>query len=337
MNTKTCNKTGWSLWGCLVLLLGLAALPLAAPPADGMPATLRWLGSFHLVLLHFPIALLALALVLELAQRPGPRRWLPAAPAPVTTFVLGAGALSACAAVVCGWLLSFEGGYAPDLLQRHFYLGLAGAAGGLLALAAKLVSNRHPEAALPRWVTLALLIVTNLLVLFAGHHGGSLTHGEGYLTERAPAPLRRWLGLPQEGRGSNSAGPIEGREVFAGVILPILQERCVMCHGGTKAKGDLRLDSHASILAAGDGTVVVAGQPEASKLIKALKLPLEDDDHMPPKGKPQLTPEQIALLSWWVETGAKEKAKIKDLNPPPHLLEAMRRQPPPSPAPSPSP
>lgn len=328
---------GWSLWGCLVLLLGLAALPLVAPEADGLPPTLRWLGRFHVVLLHFPIALLALALVLELAQWAALRRWLPAAPAPVTTFVLGAGALSACAAAVCGWLLSFEGGYDPALLQRHFYLGLAGAAGGLLALAAKLLGNRQPETALLRWATLALLVVTNLLVFFAGHHGGSLTHGEGYLTERAPLPIRRLLGLPQQETVSNSEGPIEEGEVFASAILPILQERCVVCHGGTKAKGDLRLDSHASILAAGEGTLVEAGQPEASKLIKVLKLPMDDDDHMPPKGKPQLTPDQIALLGWWVATGAKEKAKIKDLNPPPRLLEALRLRPPPSPTPSPSP
>jgi hypothetical protein len=37
--------------------------------------------------------------------------------------------------------------------------------------------------------------------------------------------------------------------------------------------------------------------------MKRLLLPLDDEDHMPPKGKPQLTKEQIENLQWWVSTG----------------------------------
>ena len=37
------------------------------------------------------------------------------------------------------------------------------------------------------------------------------------------------------------------------------------------------------------------------------------EDHMPPKEKPQLTRGEIALLHWWVSTGADFNKKVKDL------------------------
>src|SRR5262249_2136836 len=51
---------------------------------------------------------------------------------------------------------------------------------------------------------------------------------------------------------------------------------------------------------------VVPGKPEQSRLIKLVSLPLDDDDHMPPKktGK-KLTATQIDLLRRWISEGAK--------------------------------
>ncbi len=48
-------------------------------------------------------------------------------------------------------------------------------------------------------------------------------------------------------------------------------------------------------------------------MIKRCLLPETDDDHMPPKGKPQLSESQIALLSWWIEQGASADKKVSDL------------------------
>ena len=39
-------------------------------------------------------------------------------------------------------------------------------------------------------------------------------------------------------------------------------------------------------------------------MIQRLLLPLTDDDHMPPEGKPQPTRAEIVALAWWIERGA---------------------------------
>jgi hypothetical protein len=57
----------------------------------------------------------------------------------------------------------------------------------------------------------------------------------------------------------------------------------------------------------------VAGKPDESALYKRLLLDLNHDDHMPPKGKPQLTNEEIKLLHWWITEGGHFDKKVKDL------------------------
>jgi len=62
-----------------------------------------------------------------------------------------------------------------------------------------------------------------------------------------------------------------------------------------------------------DGIVIEPGKADASEMIKRLTLPLDDDDHMPPKEKKQLTAAEISLLHWWINTGADFNKKVKDL------------------------
>jgi uncharacterized membrane protein/mono/diheme cytochrome c family protein len=93
--------------------------------------------------------------------------------------------------------------------------------------------------------------------------------------------------------------------IYQDLIKPILEQRCYSCHGPNKSKADLRLDSPELIRQGGeDGVVLVAGSPEKSPLYSSLLLPLEDDKHMPPDGKPQLTEQQVQLIHFWIEKGA---------------------------------
>src|SRR6266850_3208940 len=63
----------------------------------------------------------------------------------------------------------------------------------------------------------------------------------------------------------------EGIEFFEKKIRPLLSDNCFKCHGEEKQKGHLRLDSLEALLAGGEsGTVVMANQPEKSRLIKAV-------------------------------------------------------------------
>ncbi|HEV8604650.1 MAG TPA: PSD1 and planctomycete cytochrome C domain-containing protein, partial [Tepidisphaeraceae bacterium] len=93
-----------------------------------------------------------------------------------------------------------------------------------------------------------------------------------------------------------------GVEFFEMSIRPLLAENCYSCHGEKKQKGELRLDSRASMMRGGElGVVIVPGKPEDSLLIKAVKY-TDADLQMPPKKK--LSEKQIGDLVKWVRMGA---------------------------------
>lgn len=90
---------------------------------------------------------------------------------------------------------------------------------------------------------------------------------------------------------------------FRDKVQPLLESRCVSCHGPDKVKGGLRLDSREAVLKAGDSgePAVVPGQPEKSLLLHAV-MHAKKDLEMPPKEK--LTPRDIAVLEQWIRDGA---------------------------------
>src|SRR5690606_4063820 len=49
-------------------------------------------------------------------------------------------------------------------------------------------------------------------------------------------------------------------------------------------------------------------------LIQKIQLPEDHDEHMPPKGKPQLSPDQLELLIWWVDQGASFDKKVAEVS-----------------------
>src|SRR5690242_160980 len=84
----------------------------------------------------------------------------------------------------------------------------------------------------------------------------------------APAMAAAWEGAPP------GAGPAEGNDQpagqvpsYTGDIRPLLQAKCVRCHGGKARKAALDLTTPAGILKGGEsGPVVVPGKPEDSLL-----------------------------------------------------------------------
>jgi Planctomycete cytochrome C len=91
---------------------------------------------------------------------------------------------------------------------------------------------------------------------------------------------------------------------FKGAVAPILQEKCIECHGPEKQKGKLRLDSKADAFKGGkSGVDIKPGDGAGSDLVRRLQLPKSDDDHMPPEGDP-LSAAQIDALKQWIAEGA---------------------------------
>jgi hypothetical protein len=80
------------------------------------------------------------------------------------------------------------------------------------------------------------------------------------------------------------------------------------------------VESYETLLKGGkEGPVLIAGKALDSPMIHRVLLPLNDDDHMPPDGKPQPTLAEIAVLQWWIERGAPVDKTVGDLQPGPEI------------------
>jgi hypothetical protein len=148
---------------------------------------------------------------------------------------------------------------------------------------------------------------------FTSHDGASLTHGKGYLTDYAPEPLRRLLGMePRKPAGPDAQA--EEQPVYAGVIVPILESKCYACHNAEKQKGRFRMDEYDLLLAGGkEGEGLIPGNSAGSNIIVRAELPEDDEEHMPPEGKKDLEDHELTLLKWWIDNGASKDAMLKDL------------------------
>jgi uncharacterized membrane protein len=270
-------------------------------------------GHLHPLLVHLPIGLVLLVAFLELLARSTRFKHANAN----TGIILALAVPAAAIAALCGFLLSQSGGYQDKLLQWHKWYGIATAvACGIAAVFYRLDLKRAY-----RW---SLFPMVALLVL-AGHYGGSLTHGSDYFTRYAPVSFRSWFAKqPKAAPAQTNHVEVAALPAFSGVVQPILQQNCVSCHGPEKSKGGLRLDSVQAVLKGGkSGPVVVAGKSAESDLIKRIRLPLTDDDHMPPNGKPQPGVDDLALLQWWVDAGVAADKKIGELKAPPRITQIL--------------
>ncbi|MDB6016991.1 MAG: Protein of unknown function (DUF1553)/Protein of unknown function (DUF1549)/Planctomycete [Pedosphaera sp.] len=105
--------------------------------------------------------------------------------------------------------------------------------------------------------------------------------------------------------GTESRLTPEQLDFFEKKIRPIFVENCYKCHShdSEKIKGGLLLDTHDGVLKGGDtGPAIVAGDPEKSLLIKAVRY-RDKDLQMPPNDRP-LAADQVSDLEAWVKMGA---------------------------------
>lgn len=109
--------------------------------------------------------------------------------------------------------------------------------------------------------------------------------------------------------------------VYGKLIHPVLEAKCTACHGEEKQKGKLAVHTLEALMKGGkNGNTVVPGKSGESSLIARIDLPKEDDDHMPPAEKEQLSPKEIALLKWWVDAGADGEKKVSEAQVPAEIL-----------------
>jgi uncharacterized membrane protein len=252
------------------------------------------LGRFHVVVVHFPIALLIVGGGLELLGLRAPN----AARASAARTCIALGAASAVVAAVLGWIHADHvdvGSSQADTLALHRWLGIATA---LFACSA-VSFGRASASSSARAMRLASVALATGLVAYTGHLGGTLVYGAGYFSSafEGEHPVEA---APSATPASAAASEFEAR------IRPIFEARCYECHGERKQKGKLRFDRLEGVFEPReDGAVIVRGDPDQSVLIQRVTLPEDDEDHMPPKKSgPPLSPEEIELLRRWIEGGA---------------------------------
>ncbi|MEX2513730.1 MAG: c-type cytochrome domain-containing protein [Cyclobacteriaceae bacterium] len=210
--------------------------------------------------------------------------------------------------ILAGSLLFVNEEYGGALVNNHFLWAILAGTGISLCTALyfyKAGDNKGPH--WPQYIFYALLFFSNISLIYASHLGGSLTHGEDYLSD----PLGKIF--PEKKRAEIK--PLEEMLLYEDVIATILESKCANCHNENKSKGDLMLTSHTALFKAGKSgnQAVTPHDLPKSELIARIRLPEEDEDRMPPEGKANLTLEEIDLITFWVEEGASDTSKYVDI------------------------
>jgi len=281
----------------LASIVVLATLALLAPPDGNERARLlQFIGRFHPLTVHLPIALLIFVPILEIAGRSRKFPYL----LPACSFVLAVGTIGAIFAAALGWCLARSGGYKGPLITQHMWAALLTAAG--MWLSWKLRLGAEPSHGSKAYF--ATLGVTIAIVSFAGYRGGQLSLGEAHLTEFMPETFASLLGV-SNGIEPPANSPNGGPGTFYGArVQPIFTQHCISCHGRSKHKSNLRLDSFEAAMHGGrHGAVIKPNDAKSSDLLRRVALPSSDHDFMPPERAP-LAARDISLIEQWIASGA---------------------------------
>jgi len=110
-----------------------------------------------------------------------------------------------------------------------------------------------------------------------------------------------------------SSSPAQEKITYQDQILPLVEANCSKCHNPDKKKADLDLTSYQGALkGSGSGLVVISGNPDGSKLWKALTH--AEDPTMPPN-RPKLPDKDLDLFKKWILGGLLETADGKAVAP----------------------
>lgn len=149
-----------------------SSAPVPAPDKG----ILRWLGPFHLLAVHFPVALLISAAIIEFCALHGSQ-----VPTPSVRFCVLVGAASALITAALGWIYASSGNgtRAPRILGLHRWIGTATAA---WAVGTAFFSGREERRGVRTAWFRAWLWFGAVLVAAEGHLGGMLVHGDDFLS-----------------------------------------------------------------------------------------------------------------------------------------------------------
>ncbi|MFK5973700.1 MAG: hypothetical protein QM485_10520 [Flavobacteriaceae bacterium] len=266
------------------------------------------LGRLHPLLVHLPIGFIVLGLLMQGYDRK--KKEFGKAIAIIFLW----GGISAVFASITGYLQYTSEGYTFDSVKFHLWSGI------LTAIFSFVMYLRLSEFKridfLQKIPLLTFSLLFFVLISFTGHLGGTITHGEDYLVEPLPNAIKSALGFETFEEKTIALSEEDWQEaiLYEDLIKPILNNKCMSCHNPKKSKGELQLHSEEAILKGGEnGEILVLNTPEESELYSRLILSKEDEDHMPPKEKTQLSKEEIKLIETWIGKGNPFNTSIGEL------------------------
>lgn len=263
----------------------------------------QFFGRFHVLVLHLPLGILLMAACIE-AYLVLKRRSRPT----LLNVVWLWGAGSAIAAAILGYMLSLNGAYQAEAVFIHKIWGISVVAMALICSAYFIFLARHRVL-----LTLALIGAQYFTLFAAGHYGANMTHGPTFLVEYAPDTFRQLAGLPKHEVPRPDILNIDDADIYLDVVKPALKTRCYSCHNDTKAKGQLTLSTHQTLLLGGQsGPAIVAQKPQDSELYQRITLDAHDKHYMPADGKTPLSQEQVSSIHWWISIGAPAQGRISE-------------------------
>lgn len=255
-----------------------------------VPVVLQAFGRLHPALLHLPIGLLLVTVILLYARRYFEGKSMDE----LVSLLLHFTALSASLTTIMGLFLSLEGTFGADQLWLHKWLGI------VLSFLCWALLGVENNVRILKPLGLAGAVV----LIFTGHYGANLTHGEDFVW----APLQ--TEPPRVARVIT-----DSTALFTATIEPILESKCYGCHNTKKAKGKLVLTSLETIHEGGkNGPLWKPEDAANSLLVERLLLPMDHKEHMPPKDKAQLTEDEISFISLWIDLGANTQQKLSELS-----------------------
>lgn len=277
--------------------VGILLLAIPLIHIDSVPVFLLFLGRLHPLVLHFPIVLIMLALVIEISRQ----KFFPQIGDTLLYVIVGAASLSTLISIGAGYLLNASGEYSGQTINRHLWGGVVTGSAMFLTWSALMYSTNRVQVYKLYFI---FLVFSNVAVIYTSHLGGSVTHGEDYLSEHIDYMM------------SDSVVSDDRTEdellLFSDMVQPIFEAKCVGCHNAQRSKGGIRMDNYASLFKTGDSgnPGITHGDTIPGEIEKRITLPLDHDDHMPPEGKTPLTTAELSLVSFWIKSGAMDTAKV---------------------------
>jgi mono/diheme cytochrome c family protein len=260
---------------------------------------LSWLGQWHPVILHFPIVLgLCIGLYILVNYKPILQE-------PVEQKLFTLHAIFASCVALLGIFISKVGNYDKNILLIHQWGGLA------IAYVAWLVVLVPKSYFISRPLFRKLFSIGYVLVIVIfTHKGGQLTHGKDALS------------LPKNVQQETAINkPDSLLTIYEKAVQPILMDKCVTCHGGDKIKGDLQLTSI---------ELIKKGGKHGNQLLERIHLAMTDEKHMPPVDNKQLTKEELAIITKWMQLGGDLNKAMKAFDKKDSLFLLASRYTPPS-------